>query len=158
MAANCCHAGMSIKPPDASFGPPSKEGWSRLLPDFDRLEARADGRADKVRQSDLYKGAVDPEAAEKKKQRLLEGPRSDHQPLNFTGAFVNFRDSGVTVGALDGIFAAVAVSAVNLNGFVRYARGHFTGEQLGHSGVLAEASSAVLLPRCLANQQTRGID
>lgn len=34
------------------------------------------------------------------------------------GAFVDFGDTGVAVVALDGVFAAVAVAAVDLNGFV----------------------------------------
>lgn len=58
----------------------------------------------------------------------LQSPRRNHQPLNFAGALVNFRDSRVPVSPFDGVFPAVAVAAVNLNGFVRYPRGHFAGK------------------------------
>jgi hypothetical protein len=49
----------------------------------------------------------------------LQNPRSDHQPLDLARPFVDFRDARVAIRPLDGIFAAVAVAAVDLNGFVR---------------------------------------
>src|SRR5579859_3340423 len=61
----------------------------------------------------------------------LQNPGGDDEALDFGGAFVDFGDSGVAVVALDGIFAAVAVAAVDLDGFVGDARGHFADEEFG---------------------------
>ena len=46
-----------------------------------------------------------------------EAPGGDDQALDFAGAFEDFGDGGGAVVALDGIFAGVAVGAVDLNGF-----------------------------------------
>src|SRR6202022_4779665 len=78
--------------------------------------------------------------------------------LNFAGTFVDFGDSSVAVGALDGIFTAVAVSAMDLDGFVRDAGGHFAGEKFGDGGVHAEARASILLPRGFADEQAGGVD
>src|SRR5271168_1758597 len=75
----------------------------------------------------------------------FEDPAGDYQALDFAGAFVDFGDAGVAVVALDGIFAAVTVAAVDLDGFVCDARGHFAGEEFGDGGVHAEAGTGVLL-------------
>src|SRR6267378_1458011 len=88
----------------------------------------------------------------------LQNPRRDDQTLDFTGAFIDLGDARVAVVALDGILAAVAVAAVNLNGFVRDARGHLAGKQFGDGGVHRESRSRILLPRCLAYEQARGVD
>jgi hypothetical protein len=58
----------------------------------------------------------------------FQHPPRDHQPLDFAGAFVNFRDARIAVRSLDRVFAAVAVAAVNLDGLVRHARGHLARE------------------------------
>jgi len=42
----------------------------------------------------------------------FEDPGGNDEALNFAGAFVNFGDARIAVGALDGILAAVAVAAV----------------------------------------------
>src|SRR5271168_718286 len=65
----------------------------------------------------------------------LQNPGRDYQALDFAGAFVDFGDARVAVVTLDGIFAAVAVAAVDLDGFVGDARGHFAGEKFGDGGV-----------------------
>src|SRR5258708_15449030 len=88
----------------------------------------------------------------------LQNPGGDNQALDFAGAFVDFGDAGVTVIALDGIFAAVTIAAMNLDGFVCYARGHFAGEELGDGRVHGEPRAGVLLPRGLANQHSRSVN
>ena len=47
---------------------------------------------------------------------------------------------------------------MDLDGFVRDARGHFAGEKFGDGGVHAEARASVLFPRGLANEQTGGVN
>src|SRR6266849_5764772 len=79
----------------------------------------------------------------------LQNPGRDNQALDFAGAFVDFGDAGVAVVALDGILAAVAIAAVNLDGFVRDARGHFAGKEFGDGSVHGETGAGVLLPRGL---------
>src|SRR5713101_796831 len=88
----------------------------------------------------------------------LQNPGRNDEALDFAGAFVDFGDAGVAVVAFDGIFAAVAVAAVDLDGFVRDARGHFAGEKFGDGGVHAEASAGILLPRCFSNEQARSVN
>src|SRR5262249_49882798 len=80
-------------------------------------------------------------------------PRRNDEALDFAGAFVNFGDASVAIGAFNRILAAVAIAAMDLNGLVRNARCHFTGEKFGHGRVLAEARASVLLPGGFANQQ-----
>ena len=58
----------------------------------------------------------------------FQNPRGNHEPLNLAGPFVNLRDACVAIRSLDGILAAVAVAPMNLNRFMRHARGHFAGE------------------------------
>src|SRR6202041_1624942 len=87
-----------------------------------------------------------------------EDPGGNDQALDFAGAFVDFGDAGVAVVALDGVFAGVAVAAVNLDGFVGDAGGHFAGEKLGDSGVHAEASASVLFPGGFADEEAGGVD
>src|SRR5580700_4545281 len=87
-----------------------------------------------------------------------QNPRGNDQALDFAGAFVDFGDAGVAVVALDGIFAAVAVAAVDLDGFVGDAGGHFAGEEFGDGGVHAEAGAGVLLPGGFADKQARCVD
>src|SRR5579863_3583355 len=94
----------------------------------------------------------------RKRSSRTKGPGGDDQTLDFAGAFVDFGDAGVAVGAFDGIFAAVTVSAVDLNGLVRHAGGHFAGEEFGHRCLRAKARSRVLLPRGFANEQPRRVD
>src|SRR6266850_6957262 len=88
----------------------------------------------------------------------LQNPGRDDQTLDFAGAFVDFGDAGIAVVALDGILAAVAVAAVNLNGLVRDARRHFARKQFCDCRVHAEAGSRVILPRGFADQQPRRMD
>jgi hypothetical protein len=59
------------------------------------------------------------------------------------GAFVDFGDAGVAVMSLDGVLAGVAVAAVDLDGFVGDAGGHFAGEEFGDGGVHGEAGFAL---------------
>src|SRR5215472_4416067 len=75
-----------------------------------------------------------------------QDPGGNDQTLDFARPFVDFGDARVAVVALYRILAAVAVAAVNLNGFVRDARGHFARKQFGDSGVHAEACTSVLFP------------
>src|SRR5260370_31530947 len=95
-----------------------------------------------------------------RKRRLLrtQNPGGDNEALDFAGAFVNFGDAGVAVVALYGIFAAVAVATVDLDGFVGDARGHFAGEEFGHGGVHAETGAGILLPPGLSNEKTRVVN
>src|SRR5437879_11796047 len=70
-----------------------------------------------------------------------QDPGRNDQTLDFAGPFVDFGDARIAVVALYRVFAAVAVAAVDLNRFVRDARGAFAGEQLGEGGVSAEAGA-----------------
>src|SRR6267378_2415192 len=88
----------------------------------------------------------------------LQNPGRDDQALDFAGAFVNFRDAGVAIVTFDGILAAVTVAAVDLNGYVRYACGHFAGKEFCDGGVHAETSAGILLPRGLSNEEARSIN
>ena len=88
----------------------------------------------------------------------LEEPGRDDQALDFGGAFVDFGDAGVAVVALDRIFAGVAVAAVDLDGFVGDARGHFAGEEFGDGGVHAEARAGILLPGGFADEHAGGVE
>jgi hypothetical protein len=64
----------------------------------------------------------------------LQNPRSDHQPLDLVRPFINLRDARVPVlRPLDGILAAVAVAAVDLNGSVRDSRRHLARKKLRDS-------------------------
>src|SRR5215831_8240486 len=85
-------------------------------------------------------------------------PGCNHQPLNFTGAFVNFGDAGVAVIPFDGIFTTVPVPAVNLNRSVCDASRHFTRKELGRRRVHAEACPGILLPRRFADKQARRVE
>ena len=85
-------------------------------------------------------------------------PGGDDQALDFAGALVDFGDAGVAVVAFDGIFAAVAVAAMDLDGFVGDARGHFAGEKFGYGGVHAEAGAGILFPGGFADQEARGVE
>src|SRR5437016_10442214 len=76
-----------------------------------------------------------------------QDPGRNDQTLDFAGPFVDFGDARIAVVALYRVFAAVAVAAVDLNRFVRDARGHFAGKQLGEGGVHGEAGAGVLFPR-----------
>ena len=60
--------------------------------------------------------------------------------------------------AFDGIFAGVAVAAVDLDGFVGDAGGHFAGEKFGDGGVHAEAGAGVLLPGGFADEEAGGVE
>jgi hypothetical protein len=88
----------------------------------------------------------------------FQNPGGDDEALDFGGAFVDFGDAGVAVVALDGIFAAVAIAAVDLDGFVGDAGGHFAGEEFGDGGVHAIARASVLLPGGFADEEARGVD
>src|SRR5271155_3916015 len=88
----------------------------------------------------------------------FEEPGGDDEALDFGGAFVDFGDARVAVVALDGIFAAVAVAAVDLDGFVGDAGGHFAGEKFGDGRVHAEARAGVLLPGGFAIEQAGGVE
>ena len=88
----------------------------------------------------------------------LQEPGGDDEALDFAGAFVDFGDAGVAVVALDGIFAGVAVAAVDLDGFVGDAGGHFAGEEFGDGGVHGEARAGVLLPSGFADEEAGGVD
>src|SRR5579859_1947889 len=88
----------------------------------------------------------------------LQGPGGDDEALDFGGAFVDFGDAGVAVVALDGIFAGVAVAAVDLDSFVGDAGGHFAGEEFGDGGVHGEACASVLLPGGFADEEASGVD
>src|SRR5207249_8150750 len=70
-----------------------------------------------------------------------QDPGRNDQTLDFAGPFVDFGDARIAVVALYRVFAAVAVAAVDLNRFVRDARGHFAGKQLGEGGVHGEAGA-----------------
>src|SRR5215469_4043783 len=85
-------------------------------------------------------------------------PGRDDQALDFAGTFVNLRDAGVAVGAFNRVFAAVAVAAMDLHGFVRDTGGHFAGEKFCHGGVHAEPRAGVLLPGGLADQQASSVN
>src|SRR5437660_8120926 len=87
-----------------------------------------------------------------------QNPGGDNESLDFAGAFVNFGDAGVAVVALDRILAAVAIATMDLDGFVRYARGHFAGEEFCDGGIHAETSAGILLPGRLSNEQTRRVN
>jgi hypothetical protein len=69
----------------------------------------------------------------------FQEPGGDDETLDFGGAFVDFGDAGVAVVAFDGVFAGVAVAAVDLDGFVRGAGGHLTGEMFGDGGCHPES-------------------
>src|ERR1700735_3266316 len=60
-----------------------------------------------------------------------------YQALHFAGAFVNCQDAGVAVVALDVGFTRVAAAAVDLDGVVGYAIGHFAGVEFGARGSCA---------------------
>src|ERR1700676_2349729 len=88
----------------------------------------------------------------------LEYPGGDDQALNLAGAFVYLGDARIAVHAFDGIFAAVAIAAVNLHRFVGGARGHFGCEKLGDGSFHGETRTTVLLPGGLAHQEAGGIN
>src|SRR2546422_188336 len=88
----------------------------------------------------------------------LQNPRRNHHPLNLAFAPVDLGDAGVAVHPLDGIFAIVAIPAVDLDGLVGDARGHLRGEQLGNGRFHAEARADVLLPSGFAREQARGVN
>jgi len=88
----------------------------------------------------------------------LQNPRGDHQPLDLARPFINFRDARVSVCPLDGIFSAVAVAAVDLNGPVRDSRRHLARKKLRDGCLHAEPCSRVLFPSGLAYQEARRVD
>ena len=88
----------------------------------------------------------------------FQHPRGDYQALNFAGAFVNLGDAGVAIGAFDGIFAAVAVAAVNLDGFVGDARGHFARKKFRDRRFHGKARAGILLPGRATQQQARRVN
>jgi len=84
----------------------------------------------------------------------FQNPGGDDEALNFAGAFVDFGNAGVAVIAFDWIFATVAVAAMNLDGFVGHAGGHFAREKLGDRGFHGKALAGVLLPGGATREQT----
>src|SRR6202030_1958539 len=82
-------------------------------------------------------------------------PGCDNQALNLAGAFVDFGNPRVTIHPLDRIFAAVPVSAMNLDGFVSHARGHFRSKKLGDGSLHGKSAARILFPRRPANQESR---
>jgi len=63
------------------------------------------------------------------------GARNDHA-LDFAGAFADGHQARVPVHALDGVFAAVAVPAVDLDGIVADTLRHFRGESFAMAASL----------------------
>src|SRR5437879_13487160 len=71
-----------------------------------------------------------------------QDPGRNDQTLDFAGPFVDFGDARIAVVALYRVFAAVAVAAVDLNRFVRDARGHFAGKQRSEERRVGKEGSA----------------
>ncbi len=69
---------------------------------------------------------------------------ADYEPMDLTGAFVQFRDFGVAKVSLDGIVLAVSVPTEDLYCVICGAAAQFAGEQLGHRR-LGRVVLAVLL-------------
>jgi len=88
----------------------------------------------------------------------LQNPRSDHQSLNLARPLVDFRDARVAIRSLDGIFAAVAVAAVDLNGLMRDSGRHLARKKLRDGRLHAEPHSRVLFPSGLAYEEARRLD
>src|SRR5687768_4779666 len=63
---------------------------------------------------------------------LSQDAPCDDKPLDLAGALVDLGDARVAVVALDAELGGVAVAAVDLEGFVRDARTHLGGQELGH--------------------------
>src|SRR5579875_363415 len=88
----------------------------------------------------------------------LQHPGSNHEPLDFTGAFVNFCDARVAIVAFDRIFTAVTVAAVNLNSLVRHTRGYFGGKKFCNGSFHGKSGAGVFLPRGFTHEQTRSVN
>ena len=58
----------------------------------------------------------------------FQNPCGNHEPLNLAGPLVNLSDARIAIRTLHGILAAVPVASVNLDRFMRHARGHFARE------------------------------
>src|SRR5690348_10116697 len=78
---------------------------------------------------------------------ILQQPTRDNHPLNFARAFVNFRNSRITIRALNRIFPAVAVAAMNLDSLVRHASSHFAGKKFRRRRLHRHARPGVEFPR-----------
>src|SRR5215470_2260498 len=88
----------------------------------------------------------------------LQDPRGDDEALDFARALVDLSDASVAIGSFDRIFAAVAVAAVNLDGFVRHASGHLAGKQLGDRSLHRETGPRILFPCRAAGEQTSRVN
>src|SRR6185295_19117593 len=66
---------------------------------------------------------------------LLTEVACDEQALDLAGAFVDLRDAGVAVVALDGIVLEVAVAAVDLDRVRADLLGELGSEELGLGGL-----------------------
>src|SRR5580704_11089980 len=88
----------------------------------------------------------------------LQDPSGDDQALDLAGAFVNFGDARIAVGAFDWVFAAVAVAAMNLNRFMRDARGHLAGKKFRDGRFHRKTCTGILFPGRTEDEQASRFD
>src|ERR1700735_5466061 len=69
---------------------------------------------------------------------------SDHQALNFAGAFADGAELDVAIKLLGRIIFDEAVAAVNLHAFVGHADGDFAGIKFCHARFAREARAAAV--------------
>jgi len=74
-----------------------------------------------------------------------EGPADDHF-FDFLGPFVNFKNLGGPVEALDIVIVKIAVAAVELKGFIHDFDGDAGGVELGHGGDMGVGRAVVQKP------------
>src|SRR5581483_2722719 len=122
----------------------SASGWRFSI----QLAARANARTSPAT---IFSAALVIDSA------LQQLPR-DHQALDLAGAFADGAQLGVAIKLFDRIILDEAVSAVNLDSFIRHPHGDFGSIQLGHGGFLVDVRARILEPGRAQREQPRRFD
>src|SRR5579883_362753 len=82
----------------------------------------------------------------------------NYQALNLAGALADQHERCVAVVAFDVKLFGVAKAAKDAHGLQGDVLAHLGGKELGHAGLQVAALAAILLARCLLDQQARRLD